>query len=461
MRKIVLLGLMLCLASPSRAMDLQRVNVPQFGPSWLYKTDTKASLGFIALLSPSTGWDNMTALTARRLVHEGYMVLGLDTKAYNDDRQKGDDECLFPGGLIEGAAQDFQKSPAQAVFHRPIVIGLGDSGGIAAAAMFQNLPGTMRAVIAPSFCPVASLAVPLCTGARMAQEKGVYRLSNSDALKPDEGFYAAAIPSCATLDKNWPVVARNSSVQDFIDDSLATNRKKTQPEAIDGLEDLPLTYLPAEDDTNDWLVILISGDGGWRDIDRQLGENLQQAGYAVIGVDSLRYFWQEKTPEDTAAMLDRIVTTTEKAWDKKRVVLLGYSFGADVLPLSYAKMKTAASVKLMGFMSFARYALFEITAGSYLGVGDERYDNLKAMQTMPHPVPTLCLFGQSDVGSEEPDDQATTQADDNDDMDDDDESLCPKLHQPWVEQIGLPGGHHFDGNYEALTKLVIERLQRL
>ncbi len=35
---------------------------------------------------------------------------------------------------------------------------------------------------------------------------------------------------------------------------------------------------------------------GWRDLDREIGENLQKEGIPVVGVDALRYFWNERQP---------------------------------------------------------------------------------------------------------------------------------------------------------------------
>ena len=59
--------------------------------------------------------------------------------------------------------------------------------------------------------------------------------------------------------------------------------------AGDGLDDLPLAVLPAAA-RHDTMAIVLSGDGGWRDIDRELGQALSRAGVPTIGIDSLRYF---------------------------------------------------------------------------------------------------------------------------------------------------------------------------
>lgn len=59
--------------------------------------------------------------------------------------------------------------------------------------------------------------------------------------------------------------------------------------------DMPLTILDTKP-TSDTMAIIYSGDGGWRDIDSEVGGYLQGEGVPVVGVDSLRYFWTERLP---------------------------------------------------------------------------------------------------------------------------------------------------------------------
>ena len=63
---------------------------------------------------------------------------------------------------------------------------------------------------------------------------------------------------------------------------------------------LPLVELPAKG-PGDLLAVFYSGDGGWRDLDKKIGGILAAHGIATIGVDSLRYFWKEKSPQQIAA----------------------------------------------------------------------------------------------------------------------------------------------------------------
>ncbi len=66
------------------------------------------------------------------------------------------------------------------------------------------------------------------------------------------------------------------------------------------------------------MAIVLSGDGGWRDIDSELGSVLAEGGVPVVGLDSLRYFWQERSPKQTATDLERIVKTYGALWKTAR-----------------------------------------------------------------------------------------------------------------------------------------------
>jgi type IV secretory pathway VirJ component len=81
------------------------------------------------------------------------------------------------------------------------------------------------------------------------------------------------------------------------------------------------------------LAIVISGDGGWRDLDRTIAEKLRSQGVSVVGWDSLRYFWSRKTPAQVARDLGAVIDTYTARWGASKVALVGYSFGAGVLAL--------------------------------------------------------------------------------------------------------------------------------
>src|SRR6201999_4494056 len=111
-----------------------------------------------------------------------------------------------------------------------------------------------------------------------------------------------------------------------------------RPENFDNVANLPLIELPAASPTR-LLAVFLSGDVGWRDIDKTIGENLQSLGVSVVGWDSVRYFWRKKTPEETAADLSAVILAYSAKWRTDKVALIGFSFGADVLPFLYDRLR--------------------------------------------------------------------------------------------------------------------------
>lgn len=178
-------------------------------------------------------------------------------------------------------------------------------------------------------------------------------------------------------------------------------------------------------------------DGGWRDIDRQIAEYLASKGVPTVGIDSLRYFWSEKRPETIAADLDRIIDHYVEAWQVHKVVLIGYSFGADVLPAAYNKMtpQDQARISLLSLLGLSGSAAFEFDVSGWLGVSDETsYPTLPDVGKIA-PKLVQCIYGE-----------------------DDDDAVCAKLEGTGAEVVRTPGGHHFDDDYEAVAQKIIARI---
>jgi len=113
---------------------------------------------------------------------------------------------------------------------------------------------------------------------------------------------------------------------------LVANSEDKAPPSRAGLQDLPLVEVLASRPSRDVLAVILSGDGGWAGIDREIADVLAKKNVPVVGLNSLRYFWQSKTPKNAAADLERILKAYMALWNKDKVVLIGYSLGADVLP---------------------------------------------------------------------------------------------------------------------------------
>src|SRR5579859_6066630 len=95
--------------------------------------------------------------------------------------------------------------------------------------------------------------------------------------------------------------------------------------------ELPLVEMPPSRSGSP-LAIVVSGDGGWRALDRDIAKGLHKRGYAVVGLNSRTYFAKRRSPEEASHTLERIIDHFSRAWHTTDVVAVGYSRGAGVLP---------------------------------------------------------------------------------------------------------------------------------
>lgn len=201
---------------------------------------------------------------------------------------------------------------------------------------------------------------------------------------------------------------------------------------------LPLVEVPATRGTSDTMVVFVSGDGGWAFIDREISKVLAANGMPTAGLNALQYFWKKRTPDESSRDLAAIISRYLGDWHKSRVLLVGYSRGADALPAMVNRLpaETQARVRMIVLIGLSPKVEFEFH------VADWMHNSSAGMPVKPevdklgsHHV--LCLSGE-----------------------DDQDSLCRDLTgRPNIEIITLKGAHHFDGGYSKLGQIIIEHLK--
>jgi type IV secretory pathway VirJ component len=195
---------------------------------------------------------------------------------------------------------------------------------------------------------------------------------------------------------------------------------------------VPVVEVPAAQ-PSDTVTLFLSGDGGWRDLDKVVAGDMAGMGYPVVGIDVLRYYWEHKSPEQTASDLTELMQHYRQKWGTKRFILAGYSFGADVLPAIYNRLAPEEQDKVDGMilLAFARTGSFEIRVDGWLGAAGKDLQTGPEMAKLPGEK-VLCVYGVEEIK----------------------ESGCTDTTAVG-EKLQLPGGHHFDENYPALAKRLI------
>jgi type IV secretory pathway VirJ component len=430
---------------------------------------------FVLLLSGDEGWNSTADAMARQLAQQGAMVAGIDWTKFKANLEADGDQCVFPDGDLENLSHFVQAYFHTSTYLSPILVGVSSGAAMAYAMLAQAPRNTFAAALTLGFCPSLDMEKPLCKGSglesvRGARGHGVEFLPTKNLGNPWVNLQGATdrvCPAGATQDfisqvrgaagVTLPKVGHDfASLPDWLPqftagyNKLATHNPTRVAPPPAGLSDLPVVEVPAQPVATqpvaaqpgaaptDTFAIIMSGDGGWAGLDQDVAAALSAKGIPVVGLDSLRYYWTARTPEGLAADTDRMIRYYLAHFGKQRVLLIGYSQGADVLPFAVNRLPeaTRARVASVAVMGMSDHALFEFHLSSWIS------DSSAGPATLPEinritGVPVLCIYGA-----------------------DESDSLCPKLDPKKFSIVKLKGGHHFDGDYANLARQILAAANR-
>jgi type IV secretory pathway VirJ component len=250
----------------------------------------------------------------------------------------------------------------------------------------------------------------------------VSRVDNAKLVSQDE-----SIPGVST-ERAW--LSKLAALMQWLDPDI---REQVLSDA--DVAGVPLTEVRAEGSRDERLAVMLSGDGGWAQLDRGIAATLAKRGIDTVGWDSLSYFWQAKTPEQAATDLGRVLTHYLTSWHKDRVLLIGYSFGADVLPFMVTRLAGPLRdrIDLLVFLGLEKSASFEFHLTDWIGVATK--DTLAVLPEVSRltGMRLLCVYGDREV-----------------------DSACPALREFAARVVALPGDHHFGEAYETIVNRILE-----
>jgi type IV secretory pathway VirJ component len=418
---------------------------------------------FVLFLSGDEGMSPAADTMAEQFAQQGAMVVGIDLKKFEDELKADGSQCVFPDGDLENLSHFVQAYFHNATYLAPMLVGVSSGGAMAYAMLAQAPRDTFAGALSLGFCPHLNLSKPLCKGSGL-------EFTRSAGGSGGAGGAGANLLPINSLGNPWvilhdgknaacPVTVTREFVSQVHGAALAvlptlspapvnaafaklaaanSTRAMTPPPAA--LGDLPVIEVPAQPAAAqstaapaDAFAIIMSGDGGWAGLDQDIAAALSARGIPVVGLDSLRYYWTARTPQGVATDTDRMIRYYLSHFGKKRVLLVGYSQGADVLPFAVNRLPqaTKAQVALTAILGMSEHALFEFHVSSWIS------DDASGLPTLPEVnrlsgMPVLCIYGE-----------------------DEHDSLCPKLDPLKFKVVKLKGGHHFDGNYAGLASEIL------
>jgi type IV secretory pathway VirJ component len=174
-------------------------------------------------------------------------------------------------------------------------------------------------------------------------------------------------------------------------------------------------------------VLFLSSDMGPHvGMGRSLVSRLSASGLPVVTINSLAYFRKRRTPAEARTLIEEGIGRALALPGTRRIVLVGQSFGADMLQAALAGMPRPfrSRILLVILVVPPDSTMFRASPGAIFDFGQ------RAVPAAPTAVqltwaPVLCIRGMEE-----------------------DDSLCPHMTMPNVTRVTLPGGHmlRFDGD---------------
>ena len=417
-------------------------------------------------LSGDGGWNLGVISMAKALVDMGAVVIGVDIRQYlgalGKAAQREHAPCQLIAGDFENLSHQIQKEIGMFVYHVPVLVGYSSGATVVYAALVQSPPGTFAGALSLGFCPDQDFSgAALCPGAGLHYSQG----NKTDLIfepaknlkqpwiafqgQKDEVCAPAPVDVFAAQTTNGqvvklPLVGHGFSVErnwmpQFLESYASiTAHVETATVRPADIGDLPVNEVRAEGPSNsDEMAILLTGDGGWAGLDQELAAQLAASGVPTVGLNSLKYFWTERSPAETAKDVARVMSHYLAAWNKQRVLLVGYSFGADVLPFVVNRLppELRARVATVSLLGVDSNASFEIRIAGWVGADDSGPPTQPEVAAMVG-VPVLCIYGEGES-----------------------DSICPGLTtRPEHTKITLAEvgkGHHFSGEYATLAERIL------
>ncbi len=416
----------------------------------------------VLLLSDRDGWSARQDQIAAALAGQGAFVVGIDMATYLAKMESIKDKCSYPAGHVEELAHWIERHEDRSDYSSPLLIGDGSGANFAYAIAAQAPSGTFAGLMTLGWDYGWRLPKPLCpgdAGAMTVADGGAgFRVSSVARMplpwQPEPWAGRNAEPSVidallapikpmlrllplTSIGADVHAIDHESGAEFVAQRYLAMQRQAhagSDPIA-DDIADLPLTEIaPASADTQR-VVVILTGDGGWAGLDKGVAAALAGDGARVVGFSTLKYFWNPRSVEESTQAVARVLAHYVAKYPQARLGLVGYSFGASLVPVIINRLEPSLRAKLdVGVMiSPDPDAVFEIKVGDWFGGGN--HDGAVAVQPEIHrsSIPIVCIYGT-----------------------DEDDSFCPTFHADHFRSISLPGGHHYNGDYDTLGRTVID-----
>ncbi len=451
---------------PARPWTMKQLRLPLVGPSSVYVPREPTS-HVVLFVSGDGGWEPRVARIAEHLAPHAIVIgVSYPALARAAARRKS---CWYVAADLELLSHQAQRLLGLPEYTPPLLLGYSSGASAVYAALAPAPETTFAGAISLGFSPTLSVARGVCHRGPWVPRYNAQRRENSlppahalpkdwyilqgaqDQVTPPAvvARFVAGMPRAhlVTIAGTGHGFAREDRWAEPLDRTVDTlwaeAERKPEPAsppapAVGALEaslnafGLGFEYrMPAEPQA---FMIFVSGDGGWASIDDNVSSRLATHDVGVVGLSSLRYFWEKKTPAQVADLLNRLVDVLGS--EGKPIFAGGYSFGAEVVPVSLRRWSADERRRLAGLVLLAPglSASYEINPLDWVREPKTDPETMVASAVREGGVPALCLAGEQE-----------------------DDSGCTAIERaPGVRVVHLPGGHHFGDDYDGLTQTILQ-----
>jgi type IV secretory pathway VirJ component len=410
----------------SAESGVDSVTVAPFGKVFVYNPQVSSG-NVVIMISGDGGWKSGVVSFAEEFSKMNNLVIGVDILRYYKDLRQRPDDCYHVAADFVELATAIEKKYNFPEYKPAVIMGYSSGATLVYGILAQARPGTFVGGISLGFCPDIELPKMLCETNGLTEKVDV--TGKSYFLQPDARLGNHWMVLQGKLDKvcNYDEVADFvskttdaelitlphtghgfSKWSDFMPQWKAAFNRLTEknvkdqpsPGTTERVKSLPLSITQAKTQSQDKPVaLIISGDGGWYSFEQSIADNFAGIGIPTIGLDSKKYFWKRRTPEQTTEDMAMALSFYCKEWGREQFILIGYSLGAEVVPFIVNRLPSELKPKILSsvLLSPDISTDFEIHISNMLGMGNRQNtynvtEEIKSMQ----PVPTLIIFGSGE-----------------------------------------------------------------
>ena len=471
-KSFIIAAVLLLFSSTGNATSVDSIFYGAFGKVIIY-LPSKLPDAFVLFVSGDGGWNQGVVDMAKNIVAQGALVVGIDIRHYFKNIKSLTSKCYYPAGDFEELSLKLQKKYKFEEYFKPILVGYSSGATLVYGILAQAPANTFKGAISLGFCPDIEVDRPLCSGSGLKSHvlkegKSFYLESCQKLSAPfvvlegmidqvcsyeDTKKYMQNIPDAElvslqkvghgfSVTKNWLpqyLSAYNKVLNEpgYVEKISSQNELLKSQHLVPPDKDLPLILIPSSGSEDPPLAFFISGDGGWTSFDNSVCEKLAEKGMPVVGLDAQKYFWCEKQPGEASNDISLAIQHYMQQWNRKLCVLIGYSFGACVIPFIADYFPDSLKATLRGIYCFSPSETgdFEIHVSDMLSIKTEDRYNVPDEVEKIKALNPVCIFGDEE-GTE----------------------LRDHFSASGAKIEVLPGSHHYSDDFNAVSVIIFKDL---